>query len=213
MPIRIKRPSFAASTGMLFLALSGAGPTDAQTHEVAAAAYRGGDYDTARRGFLAAAEDGNPTAQLVLAVMYDTGRGVRQNHAEAARWFRRAAEQGNPYAQNKLGLMYDTGRGVRRDYGQAAKWCGRAANQGNGDAQASIGFMYETGRGVRPDPVEAYKWYALAVSRSSDAKTDLRRTAEEGLNRVKAKLTEFERQRARRLVREWRPATRGSRTP
>lgn len=212
MPIRTGRPSFAASTGMLLLALSGAGPADAQTHGEAAAAYRGGDYDTARRGFLAAAEDGSPTAQLVLAMMYDRGRGVRQSDADAAGWFRRAAEQGNPYAQNRLGHMYDTGRGVRRDHGQALKWYRRSADRGNGDAQASIGFLYEAGKGVRPDPVEAYKWYTLAVSRSSNATAVLRRMAGDGLNRVSPRLTGSESERARRLVQEWRPAARGDRT-
>ena len=212
MPIRIRLPSITAPTGMLLLALSGVGPTDSQAHEEAAAAFRGGDYDTARRGFLAAAEDGSPTAQLVLATMYDRGRGVRQSDTEAARWFRRAAEQGNPFAQNQLGLMYDTGRGVRRDRDQALRWYRRSAEQGNGDAQASIGFIYETGRGVRPDPVEAYKWYALAVSRSSAATTDPRRMAGEGLSRVEARLTGRERERARRLLREWRPAARGGQT-
>ena len=38
--------------------------------------------------------------------MYERGRGVRQDFAEAVRWFRRAAEQGNARGQNNLGAMY-----------------------------------------------------------------------------------------------------------
>ena len=52
----------------------------------------------------AKAEQGFVNAQFILGVMYDTGRGVPQNDAEAVRWFRMAAEQGNADAQVHAGL-------------------------------------------------------------------------------------------------------------
>ena len=55
----------------------------------------------------------NAQAQYNLGVMYDEGRGVRQDGAEAVRWFRQAAEQGLAEAQHILGAMYANGRGVR----------------------------------------------------------------------------------------------------
>ncbi len=84
-PYRLPGPLFAAA---LLLALAGAPPAVAQGFQEAAAAYRKGDYRTAHRGFLGPAERGNVLAQLALGVMYDEGRGVGRNDAEAARWFR-----------------------------------------------------------------------------------------------------------------------------
>ena len=56
--------------------------------------------------------------------MYEAGRGVPQDDAEAARWYRLAAEQGSGAAQFNLGLMYVNGRGVLfgQDYAEAARW-------------------------------------------------------------------------------------------
>ncbi len=45
--------------------------------------------------------------------MYENGRGVAQDYAEAARWYRKAAEQGDAGAQHNLGLLYAKGVGVR----------------------------------------------------------------------------------------------------
>tara|TARA_R110000765_G_scaffold324976_2_gene416497 strand:+ start:916 stop:1131 length:216 start_codon:yes stop_codon:yes gene_type:complete len=53
-----------------------------------------------------AAEQGDADAQYNLGIMYDTGRGVPENDAEAVRWYRLAAEQGDANAQFNLGGMY-----------------------------------------------------------------------------------------------------------
>ena len=42
-------------------------------------------------------------AQDTLAVMYEDGKGVPQDYAEAVNWFRKAADQGYPRAQSLLG--------------------------------------------------------------------------------------------------------------
>ena len=55
---------------------------------------------------------GDARAQLNLGVMYENGRGVAEDHAEAAKWFRLAAEQGDAAAQYNLGVMYANGEGV-----------------------------------------------------------------------------------------------------
>ncbi len=58
------------------------------------AAYQRGDYATALREWRPLAEQGNTEAQYGLGVMYDKGRGVPRDHAEALQWYRKAAEQG-----------------------------------------------------------------------------------------------------------------------
>ena len=51
-----------------------------------------------------AAEHGLVTAQLELAHLYLSGKGVQRDYFEAARWFRLAAEQGNPIGENVSAL-------------------------------------------------------------------------------------------------------------
>jgi len=53
-----------------------------------------------------AAEQGDAKAQYNLGAMYDNGRGVPQNDAEAVAWYRKAAEQGEAKAQSDLATKY-----------------------------------------------------------------------------------------------------------
>ncbi len=75
------------------------------------------------------AEGGDAEAQFNLGLIYDSGRGVPVDYAQAARWYRRAAKQGYAPAQYTLGLLYVGGYGVPRDYVQAYKWLQLAAAQ------------------------------------------------------------------------------------
>ena len=76
---------------------SGAGPESllaAQSSEEAELAYERGDYTQAARLFSPLAEQGVASAQFYLGLMYDKGRGVRQDHTMALTWFHKAAAQG-----------------------------------------------------------------------------------------------------------------------
>ena len=68
------------------------------------AAYERGDYETALREFRPLAEQGIPSAQFTLGVMYYDGDGVPQDYAEAVKWYRKAAEQGDASTRFNLGL-------------------------------------------------------------------------------------------------------------
>jgi len=54
--------------------------------------------------------------------MYDTGRGVPHDAAEAVRWFAKAADQGLALALKNLAISYIEGDGVPTDYVQAYRW-------------------------------------------------------------------------------------------
>ena len=73
-----------------------------------------------------AAEQGYADAQFFLGDMYDNGRGVQKDYAQAVKWYRKAAEQGDAMAQGSLGFMYENGRGVQKDKKEAAKWYRKA---------------------------------------------------------------------------------------
>ena len=65
-----------------------------------------------------AAERGHVEAQYYLGIMYQWGRCVERNGAEAVPWYRRAAEQGHVLAQNRLAGAYYAGR----DFVRAFMW-------------------------------------------------------------------------------------------
>lgn len=133
-------------------------------------AYYRGDYTTAFKKSRPLAEQGHARAQYRLGVMYATGQGVQQDHAEAVKWFRQAlkklqllAEQGVAGAQFSLGGMYYSGWGVQQDYTEAIKWYRKAAGQGHASAQNNLGRMYATGKGVAQDDAEVVKWFRKAA--------------------------------------------------
>lgn len=72
---------------------------------------------------------GDRRAQTRLAWMYEAGRGVPRDLAEAARRFQIAAEAGEAEAQYALAVMYRTGRGRETDPVRSAEWLARAAAQ------------------------------------------------------------------------------------
>jgi len=122
----------------------------------------------------AAADKGDPVAQLELAADYAHGTGVPQDYAKAADYLRRAAEQGNTEAEMALGSYYGRGRGVPKNMGLAIQWYRKAADQGNAVAQFAMGNFYATGRGVINDMLQAIQWWQKAAAQNQiDAQTVL----------------------------------------
>ncbi|MDP6734372.1 MAG: ATP-binding cassette domain-containing protein [Gammaproteobacteria bacterium] len=119
----------------------------------------GQDFEETKR----LAEQGDAIAQFTLGNMYDSGRGVPENDAEAVRWYRLAAEQGGAAAQSNLGFMYENGEGVPENDAEAVKWYRLAAEQGDPFAQFNLGNMYANGNGVPENDAEAVKWYRLVA--------------------------------------------------
>ncbi len=94
-------------------------------------------------------------SQMAQGVDFELGRGVTQDHAEAARWYRRAAERGHAPAQNSVARLYETGMGVPRDEVEALMWYSLAAESGH--AVAAIN-RDNVARRMTPDQiVEAWR--------------------------------------------------------
>lgn len=110
------------------------------------------------------AEQGDSKAQVILGLMYASGRGgVSKNPAEAAKWYLKAAEQGEPVAQATLGTMYRNGIGVTQNFAEAIKWLEKAAEQGETNSQAALGTMYLQGKEVPYDDEKALRWNRVAA--------------------------------------------------
>jgi len=162
---------FRTAFFILMLGLMGCGgrsvPVAAGPDKDDQAAYDRSDYGPEFRLNKPLADQGNADAQNSLGGMFATGRGVRQNDAEAMKWFRLAADQGNPLAQISLGGMFRNARGVPRNDAEAVKWYRLAADQGHANARFNLGEMFRTGQGVPRNDAEAMKWYRLAADQGN----------------------------------------------
>jgi len=121
------------------------------------------NYPDEAKNMLRRAIHGDAAAQTNMGAMYEKGRGVPQDDAEAVKWYLKAAEQGHAMGQSNLGWMYARGRGIARDDSEAIKWIRKAAEQGNPWGQNRLGMMYEKGQGVPQDHVEAVRWFRKAA--------------------------------------------------
>ena len=160
------------------------------------------DADTLRKK----AEHGDPAAQFGLAAAYANGKGVPQDHVEAAKWLRRAAGQGHLQARFNLGVACANGLGVPLDDVEAAKWHRMAAEQGHPQAQASLGVAYRTGRGVPRDDLQAYFWFSLAADGSPGKAPDWVARAKDQAAKT---LSSEQRMEAQRRIAGWKAAHRG----
>lgn len=128
-----------------------------------------------RRWLEASAEQGNTSAQQLLARHYRSG--LLNVHPEKAfKWLLMAAQQGDAQAQNDVGAAYTQGAGVKKDVRQAFTWYSQSAKQGNALAQFNLAGAYQAGEGVSAQPELAFAWYSAAVNNSRDER--LKRTAE-----------------------------------
>ena len=128
------------------------------------AAHRRGDWTTALRRFKFRAEQKDLIAQYAIGVMYEHGRGVSQNYAEAFKWYRKAAVRGYTRAQFNLGWMYKHGKGVRKDNAEAVKWWRKTAKQGLAKGQFNLGVSYVDGKGVWMDQFLAHVWLSVSAA-------------------------------------------------
>ncbi len=65
-----------------------------------------------------------------LGVMYDLGKGVRQDYAKARELYKKACDMKNGVACNNLGYLYGKGLGVRQNLSIAKQYYGKACDLG-----------------------------------------------------------------------------------
>ena len=99
---------------------------------------------------------------FALAVMYDEGRGVKQDRQKYVELMTRAAKKNLPAAQFNVGLMYASGNGVKQDYRQALNWYEKAAANNYTLAMFNLALMYYQGLGVAKNIERSYIWNSLA---------------------------------------------------
>src|SRR5215472_8256622 len=127
------------------------------------AAYDSGRYDDALKLATDAAARGEVQAYTLLGLMYEKGRGVRQDEAKAAEWYTKGALAGDRHAQFHLGLMLAQGRGIKKDPKKAADFFEAAAQQGHTLAAYNLAQTYVEGWARPQDMQKAAYWLEQAA--------------------------------------------------
>jgi len=144
-------------------------PAPAQSLEDGLAAYRNRDWPAAAKALRPLAEAGVAVAEERMGRLYQRGRGVPKDYAQALAWYRKAVDQGEPFAEGHLGGMYMMGQGVPQSDQEAARLFRLASQQGNPVAQTGLGYMSLEGRGTKADAVEAANWFREAAEQGNAA--------------------------------------------
>ena len=124
----------------------------------------GNDEDIAN-WYMPIAEEGNPTAQVTLAMIYEHGRGVEQSTEQAARWLRRAADQRQYASDAEIAIVLEYWLGVEQDPDESAKWLRLAAEHGWSFAQSVLATNYLHGQGVEQDADEVERLMLVCCSK------------------------------------------------
>ena len=124
-------PKFLAAGVLLAINIIAASAV-ADNFETGYTAYQKGEFKVAAKEWLALAKEGHAKSQYNLGILFDQGKGVVQDRAEAVKWWLKAAENDFQLAQHNLANAYISGDGVEQNYGKAIEWLERASKFGIG---------------------------------------------------------------------------------
>ncbi len=125
--------------------------------------FANADYNTAMQIWAPLAKEGNPAAQYSIGLLYDQGKGVKQDPVMALKYFKAAVKQNLPAAEYYLGVKYYAGLGVKKDYQKALGLMVRAAQQDHLQAQFQLAMFYEQGIGTQKNSPQATQWFIRAA--------------------------------------------------
>lgn len=130
--------------------------------------YEDGFYKMSLNLANKSAELGEPSAQWILALAYEHGRGVVTDQEKAIDYYSLGAELGDASCQQSLGSCYINGNGVPENKEKGFDLCLKAAEQGNGLAMKNVGACYQFGCGVDENMENAIYWYEKALEALDD---------------------------------------------
>ncbi len=186
------------AVGILFLAPVKSWADAQKEIDQAHQAFRNQDFKKAYDIVLHLAGKGNAEALYLLGGLYQEGKGVEKDEAEALKWLTLSATLGYVQAEYLIGIRYMIGKdGFEKDLNEAVRWFKKAAEKGYLNAQHSLGMMYYLGQGEPEDFVKAYKWLALAGEKGY-------RMAEKTKKELEGTMPPKQIAEARKLAKQWR---------
>ncbi|MCM1519310.1 MAG: toll/interleukin-1 receptor domain-containing protein [Lachnoclostridium sp.] len=130
-------------------------------------AFENKNYKEALNFYQQMADRGNGYGYLMLAKIYVSGLGLKQDTKKAFEYFSLAADKGLLEGLNGMGICYLYGRGTNKDYENAAECFRRAAEAGLSDAQENLAYCYVYGNGVEQNYPTAMTWYEKAAAQNN----------------------------------------------
>lgn len=158
----VSQRKFIVTCFLLMLAVFSVN-SHAESLEKAIEAFDFEEYQNAAKWLIPWAEQGKAEAQYRMGILYEEGKAVKQNTAQALKWYRAAAKQGHVGAKRRLQSLEKTIANTSGNESVALNWYQELASEGDVNAQYNLGFMYETGWGVPIDEIEAARWYEPAA--------------------------------------------------
>lgn len=121
------------------------------------------------------AQRGHLGSRFYWGWMYENGRGVEKDLAEALRRYRELEQENIPAGIRGVAWMiYNGWGGASQSYTEAAALYQRASDLGDGNASNNLAGMYERGEGVPQSREEAVRLYRLAIQQGYDSAANLR---------------------------------------
>lgn len=118
-----------------------------------------------QEALLAAATDGDSSAQFILATRFFDGDGVERDAGKAAYWYHKAALAGSAPAQYRLATQFERGLGVPKNALTALSWYQRAAELGNVKAMHNAAVISTNFDAGKPNFEISHKWFLAAATR------------------------------------------------
>jgi len=150
-------------------------------------------YAETLRWYHVQAEAGDPKAQFLLAIKYETGTDVAQDMDKARELYIRAARQGHADAQFKAGTFAQADAARDGQLKVAEDWYRASALQGHAPAQYNLAVMLTNNAREADQFLEATSW-AIRATRSG---LEPAQALQDGLL---ARLSQSDRDEARRLA-------------
>jgi len=122
-----------------------------------------GGYSETLRWYHERAAAGDPRAQFLLAIKYETGTDVTRDMAKARELYIQAARQGHADAQFRAGTLAQAEATSDAQLKVAQDWYQAAAIQGHGPAQYNLAVMLANAGREEDALIEALSWTIRAA--------------------------------------------------
>lgn len=166
--------------GLAPSAVRASGQASAATLQEGLDAFGRNDYATAFPILKIKAGQGDPTAQDVLAYMYENGWATPVDFSKAVYWYRKAAMQGAAPSETSLGRMYQAGWGVERNYSYAAWWYRKAAEHNYPGARERLNILLNAGVGISLPPEFANSGNGATTTPAETRKQEVAEASRQG---------------------------------
>ncbi len=130
--------------------------------------YQGRAYAAAFKSFKDLSEQGNPSAQYMLFVMYRYSLGTPKDEARARFWLKKSAENGEPAGQMEYAIFLLSGTDTK-EYSSAFQYLQKLADQGDQEAMSHYVSYCIASKGRKKDVSRAISYAKKLKAASNDS--------------------------------------------